>query len=223
MSQHLEALQRANEVRFGMAAVKAEISAGQLTIPEALEDERAQRMILRVMLSAQVRWGATRTGRLLRSLGISEYRKVGELTRRQHDAVVRAFTAPAATPAEPSAPPAIPPGMEPERQDARVVAALLKGPATRVELGLRIREMQLAVDDVDAALRRLCGRGAVVLCAPPRRLPDWCPRCEERTGLPESGRCPWCSKTLVEGDQGAQRQSARVVLYTVRGSLEMAA
>lgn len=29
------------------------------------------------------------------------------------------------------------------------------------------------------------------------RLVDWCPKCKERTGLPERGICPWCDTPLV--------------------------
>ena len=35
-------------------------------------------------------------------------------------------------------------------------------------------------------------------------LPDYCPRCDERTSLPEQGICPWCDTRLVPKGRGGR-------------------
>jgi hypothetical protein len=160
LPQHMEELGNANRVRFQNSAVKREVAAGDLTVVQALGDERAARLRIVDLLVAQRRWGADRAVKLLVEVGIHEHRRVCDLTARQRQALADHFDPPAPEP-EPIAPPLV--GMEPERVDARVAAALLRAPATRVELELRMREMLLAFDDLDASLCRLLQRGAVVV------------------------------------------------------------
>lgn len=86
-AQSMIALQRANAVRVGIAAIRRELGAGAITVEEALADERAQSMTVFDVLRAQHRWGRTRTLGALRSVHVSENRRVRDLTDRQHDVI----------------------------------------------------------------------------------------------------------------------------------------
>ena len=176
---HLAALQKANTVRFGHAALKREVRAG-LPFVDAITDERAVRMRIGALLSAVPGWGEASTRRVLGELQIGEHRRVEDIDVPRLCALVARVEAPGPTastavkrrrpprllrptqPPSPSAPTAVS-APEPNRQDARVLAALVRGPATRAELSLRLSGMRLQVDDIDAALARLQVRGAVVV------------------------------------------------------------
>jgi hypothetical protein len=81
--QRREALARADEIRLGMSAVRKEVYAGQLSLSQALFDERAQPMRIGVLLDAQWRWGPVKTRKFLHALQVGEHRRVRELTSRQ--------------------------------------------------------------------------------------------------------------------------------------------
>lgn len=83
MSQCLDALERANEVRVGRARLKQELATGEISLAGALDDERASTMPVGVLLRAQSRWGPRRVTRLCRGLRVSESRPVGGVTARQ--------------------------------------------------------------------------------------------------------------------------------------------
>lgn len=93
--QHLKALRRANRVRLGLAAVKAEVAAGDLTVAEALEDPRAVSLQLDELLMCQRRWGRARARRAILAASsagglivpLSENRRVGDLTPRQRERI----------------------------------------------------------------------------------------------------------------------------------------
>jgi hypothetical protein len=91
--QHLEALDRANEIRIARAHLKADIRAGEMTVPEALNDQREMVATMKVadLLKAQERWGDKRTNRLLRFLDISQNKLCGTLTDRQRDLICLHF------------------------------------------------------------------------------------------------------------------------------------
>jgi hypothetical protein len=88
-SQHLRALERANEVRLARADLKRNVGAGRLSAAEVVLacPWQAQRMTVSELLMAQRRWGRTRTRRLLMSLGVSENKLIGSLTERQRIAL----------------------------------------------------------------------------------------------------------------------------------------
>lgn len=85
--QHLIALEEANRVRFGIAAVKREIADGTLTVGEAVFDPRAQSMRLWTLLACQRLWGPRRVSCFLAFMLIGEDRRVRELTDRQRELV----------------------------------------------------------------------------------------------------------------------------------------
>lgn len=91
MTQTLEALAVANEVRFARAELKREIFRGETSVAEVLADPPTYlaRMPIGELLRAQSLWGPTRSRKLLRRAEIRETRRVGELTERQRDLIAR--------------------------------------------------------------------------------------------------------------------------------------
>src|SRR5690349_14428608 len=89
MSQHMDALARANEVRLKRSEIKRKVAEGELTVAEVLADPPAEveTMSISELLRAQHRWGNERTRKLCRALVISELRKVGSLTGREKDRI----------------------------------------------------------------------------------------------------------------------------------------
>jgi len=94
MSQHLEALERANEVRLGRADLKRQIKAGAASVVGVLDEvpSEAGTMTVAELLRAQERLGSRRARRFLAPLGIRENRRVGDLTERQRRQLASALT-----------------------------------------------------------------------------------------------------------------------------------
>jgi len=94
MSQHMEALERANEVRVGRAELKRRIKAGAASVVGVLDDipSEAGTMTVAELLRAQERWGSRRARRFLAPLGIRENRRVADLTERQRRQLATALT-----------------------------------------------------------------------------------------------------------------------------------
>ena len=88
--QHLRALARANEVRLARAALKRSIAAREVNVATVIAEVpwEAETMNLSELLTAQQRWGRTRTRKLLGSLGLSENKRIGTLTQRQRALLV---------------------------------------------------------------------------------------------------------------------------------------
>lgn len=76
-------MERANLARFAHAALKRELKSGRTTVPRALLDPRAETMTVFDLLMAQRRWGRARTLKVLRSVPLPEYKRVGALTENQ--------------------------------------------------------------------------------------------------------------------------------------------
>ena len=83
--QHMQALQRANEVRLARAELKRRIGSGALTVAEVILrcPEEAESMTIADLLTSQSRWGATRASKFLAGIGMPETKTVGSLTDRQ--------------------------------------------------------------------------------------------------------------------------------------------
>lgn len=86
--QHMVALAEANRVRLAGAVLRREVAAGDLSIAEALVDERAATMTVVRLLAAQSRWGKHRAELLCAQVPVSSTKRVGELTERQRDRIV---------------------------------------------------------------------------------------------------------------------------------------
>lgn len=98
--QHLQALERANEVRLARAELKRGVAEGRLGAGEVIRScpPEVEGMPVAELLMSQRRWGATKCRRVLGSVLISELRPVGALTERQRDALAQHLEAPGADP-----------------------------------------------------------------------------------------------------------------------------
>ncbi|MFN8201601.1 MAG: hypothetical protein U0S48_03490 [Solirubrobacteraceae bacterium] len=87
--QHLQALQRANEVRLARAELKRRVADGELMAAEVVLESpwEAASMTVADLLMSQRRWGRTRCRRFLAQAALSETKTVGSLTDRQRRVV----------------------------------------------------------------------------------------------------------------------------------------
>ena len=92
--QHVQALQRANNVRCGRAALKRSVAAGRTDVSEVLlaPPSIAARMALGELLMSQKGWGRVRSGRFLRLAGLTEMKTLGNLTQRQRHSLAVLLT-----------------------------------------------------------------------------------------------------------------------------------
>jgi len=83
--QHMQALQRANEVRLARAELKRNIGLGTLSVAEVIRacPWEAASMTIAELLTSQRRWGATRANKFLSGIGMPETKTVGSMTERQ--------------------------------------------------------------------------------------------------------------------------------------------
>ena len=84
-SQQLQALERANQVRLARAELKRQVAAGRAHASEVVRacPWEAETMSVGELLSAQRRWGRTRSRKFLSLLAMNENRQLGRLTERQ--------------------------------------------------------------------------------------------------------------------------------------------
>ena len=90
--QHMQALQRANEVRLARAELKRKIGEGRITVDEVILTcpWEAASMTIAELLTSQRRWGTARCSKFLAGIGMPETKKVGSMTERQRT-VLRAL------------------------------------------------------------------------------------------------------------------------------------
>ena len=83
--QHMQALQRANEVRLARAELKRNIGWGTLTVADVILTCpcEAASMTIAELLTSQRRWGTTRASKFLAGIGMTETKTVGSMTDRQ--------------------------------------------------------------------------------------------------------------------------------------------
>ena len=88
--QHMQALQRANEVRLARAELKRSVADGTKTVGEVILDcpWEAASMTISELLLSQRRWGATRCSKFLAGIGMTETKTGGSMTDRQRRALV---------------------------------------------------------------------------------------------------------------------------------------
>jgi hypothetical protein len=87
--QHMQALQRANEVRLARAELKRRIAAGEISASEVILTcpWEADSMSVADVLMSQRRWGHTRCRNFLAGVPMSETKTVGSMTQRQRFAL----------------------------------------------------------------------------------------------------------------------------------------
>ncbi len=83
--QHMQALQRANEVRLARAELKRQVGEGVITVDEVVLTcpWEAASMTIAELLTSQRRWGTTRCSKFLSGIGMPETKTVGSMTERQ--------------------------------------------------------------------------------------------------------------------------------------------
>ena len=92
--QHVQALEQANNVRCGRAALKRSVAAGRTDVSEVLlaPPSIAATMALGDLLMSQKGWGRVRSGRFLRLAGLTEIKTLGNLTQRQRHSLAVLLT-----------------------------------------------------------------------------------------------------------------------------------
>jgi hypothetical protein len=87
--QHMQALQRANEVRLARAELKRRVADGDITAGEVILTSpwEVASMSIGELLVSQHRWGSTRCRKFLGEIGMPETKTVGSMTDRQRHAL----------------------------------------------------------------------------------------------------------------------------------------
>ncbi len=87
--QHLQALQRANEVRLARADLKRRIAEGQLSVADVVlrRPPEVDGMAVADVLMSQRRWGRTRCRKFLAAIPLAENKTIGSMTDRQRRAL----------------------------------------------------------------------------------------------------------------------------------------
>lgn len=93
MSQHMEALEKANTVRLERAQIKRDIRDGKCTVIDVLEGKPfvCDTMTVMELLCSQRRWAAKRTRKFLHTITpyLNENRQLKCLTPRERNVLVR--------------------------------------------------------------------------------------------------------------------------------------
>src|SRR3954465_13653337 len=86
--QHLQALERANQVRLARAELKRRVAAGETTTAEIVLacPPEAAGMAVSELLMSQRRWGRTRCRKFLATIPLTENKTIGSMTDRQRHA-----------------------------------------------------------------------------------------------------------------------------------------
>lgn len=88
MSQSLEALAYADEIRIGRCRIRRQLKARETTLSEALQHPHTQSMTLSKLLQALPSVGPLRAKRITRKAGISEDARVCELGELEREELV---------------------------------------------------------------------------------------------------------------------------------------
>jgi hypothetical protein len=85
--QHMQALQRANEVRLARAELKRRVAEGDISAGEVILTSpwEVASMTIGELLVSQHRWGSTRCRKFLGEIGMPETKTVGSMTERQRN------------------------------------------------------------------------------------------------------------------------------------------
>ncbi len=94
-AQCMQALARANEVRYARAELKRAIGAGREDVATVLErcPWQVESMTVGELLRSQRRWGRTRAHKFLVPYAVPENRTIGRLTQRQRTILAQALAA----------------------------------------------------------------------------------------------------------------------------------
>jgi hypothetical protein len=90
LEQSMAALQIAQKARMEMAVVRQQLLVGEITLAEALVDERAGAIPVGRLLCSQRQWGPVKAHTLLNRLMIWPTRRVRDLTANQRRMILEA-------------------------------------------------------------------------------------------------------------------------------------
>jgi hypothetical protein len=98
--QHMQALQRANEVRLARAELKRRIAYGDTSAAEVVLSSpwEVDTMAVAELLMSQRRWGHTRARRFLAAIPMAETKTIGSMTERQRQTLASMLCPAAETP-----------------------------------------------------------------------------------------------------------------------------
>ena len=98
--QHMQALQRANEVRLARAELKRRIAYGDTSAAEVVLSSpwEVDTMAVAELLMSQRRWGHTRARRFLAGVPMTETKTIGSMTERQRQTLASMLCPAAETP-----------------------------------------------------------------------------------------------------------------------------
>jgi DNA-binding MarR family transcriptional regulator len=101
VSQHMQAIQRANQVRSARSQLKRAVAENRMTAAEVILacPWEAATMTISELLMSQRRWGTTRTSKFLSAVGMTQTKTIGSMTDRQRQGLARILG-----PAGPTAP-----------------------------------------------------------------------------------------------------------------------
>lgn len=88
IEQRRENLALAMDARRGRAELKRDMKAGKVTLGDALEDDRAQRLRVRQLLMSLPGIGSARADAIMREARIGEGRRVSGLGSRQRERIL---------------------------------------------------------------------------------------------------------------------------------------
>jgi hypothetical protein len=93
--QHLQALERANQVRLARADIKRRIASGDLSAAEIVRTPPEEVLTMEVaeLLTSQRRWGHTRARRFLAGIPLTETKTLGSMTLRQRETLASMLAA----------------------------------------------------------------------------------------------------------------------------------
>jgi hypothetical protein len=93
--QHMQALQRANEVRLARAELKRRIGYGDTSAAEVVLSSpwEVETMAVAELLMSQRRWGHTRARRFLAAIPMAETKTIGSMTERQRQTLAAMLNA----------------------------------------------------------------------------------------------------------------------------------
>ncbi|MGA2469762.1 MAG: hypothetical protein ABSG64_03635 [Solirubrobacteraceae bacterium] len=96
--QHMQALQRANEVRLARAELKRRVAEGETSVAQIVLSApwEVDTMAVAELLMSQRRWGHTRARRFLAGIPMAETKTIGSMTDRQRQTLSAMLAATAA-------------------------------------------------------------------------------------------------------------------------------
>lgn len=89
LSQSMEALKLANQIRIGQSQIRRQVGEGFVGVMHAIDSDLCRNLLVVNVLQWQKHWGRRLSSRLMQDLAISEHTTCGNLTVRQRRLIAR--------------------------------------------------------------------------------------------------------------------------------------